>query len=186
MAQKKSSFKSVVVAVFMTILSPFALFAQSEKLNELFSELKVAEGGEISRLEKEIWSEWSKSGSAAMDLLLERGRKAMAAGDMAAAIEHLSALTDHAPEFAEGWNARATAYFAVGLLGPSIDDIQRTLALNPRHFGAISGLASIFERIGDPEQALKAYRQVQAIHPNQQQLKETIQRLQIQVGGAEL
>ncbi|MBV1867758.1 MAG: tetratricopeptide repeat protein [Marinosulfonomonas sp.] len=186
MTRTKPSFKSVILAVFITILVPFAAFAQSERLDGLFSELQKAEGPAIARLEKEIWSEWSKSGSAAMDLLLERGRTAMAAGDMAAAIEHLTALTDHAPDFAEGWNARATAYFNAGLFGPSIEDIERTLALNSRHFGAIFGLAMIFERIGYPQEALKAYREVQAIHPNRPKLKETIERLEIEVGGTNL
>src|SRR5690606_3470319 len=90
--------------------------------------------------EADILREWSKSGSPAMDLLLKRGREAMEAGDLKAAIEHLTALTDHAPEFAEGWNARATAYFLAGAFGPSVDDIRHTLALNPRHFGALAGL----------------------------------------------
>jgi len=186
MTLTKLSLKSVVTAVFITILFPFALFAQSEKLDGLFSELKVAEGAEVARVEKAIWAEWSRSGSPAMDLLLERGRTAMTAGDTAGAIDHLTALTDHAPEFAEGWNARATAYFQAGQIGPSIEDIHRTLALNPRHFGAISGLAMILEQLGYRDDALKAYHEVLAIHPNRSNLKETIERLEKEVGGTNL
>jgi tetratricopeptide (TPR) repeat protein len=93
-----------------------------------------------------------------MDLLLQRGKDAMAAGDFPAAIEHLTALTDHAPDFAEGFNARATAYFQAGQLGPSIEDIARTLTLNPRHFGALSGLGMIFEDLGRPEKAQRFTR----------------------------
>ena len=56
------------------------------------------------------------------------------------AIEHFTALIDHAPDFAEGWNARATAYYQTGDFGPSIADIGQVLTLNPRHFGALVGL----------------------------------------------
>ena len=66
------------------------------------------------------------------------------------AIEHFTALVDHAPEFAEGYNARATAYFQNGQYGPSLEDIRQTLMLNPRHFGAMSGLALILEELGRP------------------------------------
>ena len=59
-----------------------------------------------------------------------------------AAIEHLTALTDHAPDFAEGWHARATAYFRAVLLGPAMDDLQRALVLNPDNFDAVFGLGA--------------------------------------------
>ncbi len=160
--------------------------AQSERLDQLFTELADVETPDWQRVVSEIWREWSHSGSASMDLLLERGRAAMAAGELEVAIEHLTALTDHAPDFAEGWNARATAYFQAGLFGPSIDDIKRVLALNPRHFGALSGLGMMLEQLNLPDGALKAYREVQAIHPNSRGIEETIQRLEEKVGGTSL
>ena len=101
--------------------------AQTAKLDDLFTKLLTADEDAASGLEQEIWIEWSKSGSAAMDLLLERGRNAMAEGAPDVAIEHLTALVDHAPEFAEGWNARATAYYQTGDFGPSIADIGHVL-----------------------------------------------------------
>lgn len=101
------------------------------RLEMLFAELQSADADGAARAEREIWRLWSHSGSAAMDLLLERGRKSMEQGDLETAIQHFSALTDHAPEFAEGWNARATAFFHAGRFGQSVADIQRTLALNP-------------------------------------------------------
>ncbi|MEE9388787.1 MAG: tetratricopeptide repeat protein [Paracoccaceae bacterium] len=155
-------------------------------MDQLFVELADVETPDWQRVVSDIWREWSRSGSASMDLLLERGRLAMQAGDIDAAIEHLTALTDHAPDFAEGWNARATAYFQAGLYGPSIDDIKRTLALNPRHFGALSGLGQIMEQLEFPEKALGAYRQVQAIHPRSRGIEETILRLEEMVGGTSL
>ena len=137
-------------------------------------------------VEAKIWREWSRSGSASMDLLLQRGRKAMQAGDTAKAIEHLTALTDHAPDFAEGWNARATAFFTADQFGLSISDIQRPLALNPKHFGALQGLGRILEELDREKEALKAYEAAAAIHPHRDGLKESIERLEKKVSGQDM
>ncbi|MEY4696576.1 MAG: hypothetical protein RIT14_1004 [Pseudomonadota bacterium] len=160
--------------------------AQTPTLDDLFEALKSADAGESQQLEQEIWTEWSKSGSAAMDLLLQRGRDATMAGENEAAIEHLTALTDHAPDFAEGWNARATAYYQAGLYGPAIEDIARTLTLNPRHFGALSGLGMIFEDLGKPDKALEVYRAALAIHPHLQGVLDAVARLEAETAGQDL
>lgn len=153
--------------------------AQTAKLDDLFSRLQAtANAEEARRIEQEIWIEWSKSGSAAMDLLLERGRRALDEGQAELAVEHLTALTDHAPDFAEGWNARATAYYSLGQFGPAISDIGRTLELNPRHYGALSGLAIIFEALGQPEKALEVYRKVLEIDPHAEGVPEAVTRLE--------
>ena len=107
-------------------------------------------------------------------------------GDNDAAIEHLTALIDHAPEFAEGWNARATAYFQAGELGPSISDIGHVLTLNPRHFGALAGLGMIFEQLEKPEKALEVYKAALAIHPHLAGVLESIARLEAAAAGQEL
>lgn len=178
--------KPIVAALFLMVVSVGFVLAQDGKLELLFEQLADPKTENWKNTESEIWAIWSKSGSDSMDLLLERGRKAMTAGDFDAAIEHLTALTDHAPEFAEGWNARATAYFQVGLFGPSIEDIRRTLALNPRHFGALSGLGLILQELELPKDALFAFRQAQIIHPRQPNLSENIRRLEQLVAGTEL
>ncbi|WP_298571109.1 tetratricopeptide repeat protein [uncultured Aliiroseovarius sp.] len=150
---------------------------QSE-LDRLLALLRQADDSNWQALEDEVWELWSKSGSDALDLLLARGRKAMEGDDLEAAIEHLSALTDHAPDFAEGWNARATAFYRAGRLGLALDDIARALALEPRHFAALTGLGIIMEDLGDPRRALDAYRLSLAIHPRNPDVKEAVQRLE--------
>ena len=176
----------VVAALLSIFLSASPGAAQTPKLDELFTELAGADATAAPRVEREIWLEWSKSGSPTMDLLLERGRAAMQAGDYAMAIEHLTALTDHAPDFAEGWNALATAYFQAGEYGPSIEDIGRTLTLNPRHFGALSGLGRIFEELGDKTRALEAYQAALAIHPHLEGIQDAVDRLEAEAAGQEL
>lgn len=163
-----------------------AAVAQTAALDRLFERLKEAEAGEAGRIEREIWAEWSKSGSPAMDLLLKRGRDAMEAGDTAAAVEHLTALIDHAPGFAEGWNARATAYFQAGQYGPSVADIAQTLRLNPRHFGALSGFGLILEQTGREAEALEVYRAALAIHPHLTSVEEAVERLEAKAAGQDL
>lgn len=177
----------IVAALVLIFLSCLPATAQDmARLDALFDQLRAAEEAQARRIEKDIWLEWSRSGSPAFDLLLERGRKAMEQGDPEAAIEHLTALIDHAPEFAEGWNARATAYFQAGLHGPSVADIQRALALNPRHFGAMAGFAMILEQAGQTAQARAVYEAALAIHPHLQGVREALDRLDKAETGQEL
>ncbi|MGO4907021.1 tetratricopeptide repeat protein [Pseudorhodobacter sp. W20_MBD10_FR17] len=180
----------IVAALFPILLGFSSLQASAQALtaglDDLFAQLKTATPIETNRLERQIWREWSKSGSASMDLLLQRGREALDNGDSAAAIEHLTALVDHAPDFAEGWNTRATAYFQAGLYGPSVADIQHVLALNPRHFGAMTGFARMLEDTNQPDRALVLYRAAIAIHPNLDGVKEAIDRLEAKSAGQEM
>lgn len=155
-------------------------------MDDLFARLKTADEREAGRIEREIWTEWSKSGSASADLLLQRGRDALEAGDGKLAVEHFTALIDHAPDFAEGWNARATAYFSVGEYGPSISDIAHVLTLNPRHFGAMAGLGAMMEEMERPEKALEAYRAALAIHPHLEGIEDAVERLEAKAAGLEL
>ncbi|WP_172330975.1 tetratricopeptide repeat protein [Mangrovicoccus sp. HB161399] len=176
--------KPVFLALACSVASPLA--AAADHIDDLFAELQDPGTENWQGVESEIWQEWSKSGSAAMDLLLQRGREAMEAGDLDAAIDHLTALTDHAPEFAEGWNARATAFYQEGKLGLAVADIERTLALNPRHFGALSGFGMILEELGHPGRALEVYDAALAIHPHQPSVEEAIERIKRELGEQEI
>jgi tetratricopeptide (TPR) repeat protein len=175
---------AALVPLFLTCA--MALAEDTAKLDDLFARLKSAGIDEAGRIETEIWIEWSKSGSPALDLLLLRGRDAMELGDNVLAIEHFTAIIDQDPTFAEAWNARATAYFTAGEFGPSLADIARVLTLNPRHFGALSGLAMILEESGSPEKALAAYKAALAIHPHLAGAAEAVTRLETQKSGQEL
>ena len=175
--------KVAFVAIFFAA-SP--VVSQTADLDALFDRLKSAQAAEAEEIGAEIWIAWSKSGSDAMDLLLQRGRDAMAAGDAEVAVQHLTALVDHAPDFAEGWNARATAYYQLGQFGPSVSDIARALTLNPRHFGALSGLAAIFEELGAPDKAVEAYHAALKINPFASGAADAIARIQAAAQGQDL
>lgn len=186
MAKMMQILKPVVTAILISGWLAVPATAQDANLDALFEQLVDPSNPDWERVEDEIWAAWSRSGSDAMDLLLERGRDALAAGNVDAAIEHFTALIDHAPDFAEGWNARATAYFNAGLYGPSLADIERTLALNPRHFGALAGLGLILEELGLKKEALEAYQRTKAIHPHRPDVLEAIERLEKELQGTKL
>lgn len=177
-----------LVAAFCVIAATSSALADEggDGLADLFNALREAEGDVALQIEQRIWEEWSQSGSEAMDFLLERGRSALEAGDTTLAIEHFTALIDHAPEFAEGYNARATAFFQAGKYGPSLADIRQVLRLNPRHFGALQGLALILEELGEEEGALMAYRAVEEIYPAREGVSEAIGRLERRVDGQDI
>ncbi|MGS4943882.1 tetratricopeptide repeat protein [Meridianimarinicoccus sp. RP-17] len=182
--------KRAVAALFLVTVAicaaPALAQSPAQSTDELLELLRDPDLTNWEEVEQTIWSRWSQSGSPTADMLLERGRAAMESDDFAIAIEHLTALIDHAPDFAEGYNARATAYYREGLYGPALSDIEMALALNPRHFGAMMGLALILEEIGRPADALSAYRAVAAIHPHRPTLKEAMGRLERTLGEASL
>ncbi len=156
------------------------------EMEYLLDQLAQSDPTRWKALEDEIWTMWSTSGSDAMDLLLERGRAAMIDGDLPQAVEHLTALVDHAPDFAEGYNARATAYFQQGAYGPAMADIQQVLLREPRHFGALAGLGLILEETGHAEDALTVYERALAVHPHRPDVQDAVARLAKQIEGAEI
>ena len=108
---------------------------------------------------------------------------ALEEGEDRAAIEHLTALVDHAPDFAEGYHRRATAYFRAGLLGPALDDLRQTLVLNPRHFRAMFGVGTIMEMFGRQDDAIAAYKAVLEIYPLEPDATDALARLAIEIEG---
>jgi tetratricopeptide (TPR) repeat protein len=152
----------------------------------LMAALAEADPAEAERLAGQIRHKWDASGSASADFLLTRARKALEAEDLTAALEHATALTDHAPAFAQGWAVRARTFYALDQFGLALNDLEHVLALNPRHFDAIMGLAVMLDQMGRPEDAYKAYLQVKAIHPHLAGLTEALERLAPQVRGKSL
>ncbi len=156
-------------------------FGENDRLDQLFAEMQSVAGEGAASAEREAIRIFRQSGSAAMDLLLGRGLKAIEAGDYPMAVWHFSALIDHAPDFAEAHNARATAFFLMGKYGEAMADIETALALNPRHFGALGGMAIIQEELGHPENALRTYKAALALNPHSQDLIDAVKRVEDQL-----
>lgn len=161
---------------------PGLAFGENDRLDELFAEMQSVSGEGAAGAEREVLRIFRQSGSPAMDLLLERGFVALEQEDYEMGIWHFSALIDHAPEFAEAYNARAAAYFMAGKYGEALADIEMTLVLNPRHFGALAGMGTIQEELGHSDIALRAYKAALALSPHTQELIEAVKLIEDSLG----
>jgi tetratricopeptide (TPR) repeat protein len=164
------------LGVFVLLCSPAAA-QNSARMEALLDALRTASSEDAAAAERNVVREWSRSGSAAMDLLLKRGRDAMTAGEFSTAIGHLTALTDHAPDFAEGYHARATAYYRAELYGPALNDLETALTLNPDNFNAIFGLGILLEELGRRRDAAQLYRRVLALNPHHENAQTALEQL---------
>jgi tetratricopeptide (TPR) repeat protein len=116
--------------------------------------------------EQGLWLLWSRSGNAEIDRMMALGTEAMQAGRHSEAIGVFSGIIETKPEFAEGWNRRATVYYLAGQYDKSIADCYEVLKRNPRHFGALSGMGQIYVQLEDYENALRWYRRALEVNPN--------------------
>ncbi|WP_461428074.1 tetratricopeptide repeat protein [Gymnodinialimonas sp.] len=179
--------KAIINALLAAVLCgiPVVAFAQST-VDDFLDRLADPELRNWDVVEADIYQRWQISGSATADYLLRRGLAALEDEDFEAAYDHLTALTDHAPDFAEGWNARATLFFEQQMFGPAIADIQRVLALEPRHFGALTGLGVMLQDMGNTDGALAAFEAAHAIHPNQPDIQRLLDGLRVELEGEAL
>ena len=181
--------KGIVAALAtLMVFSTIGAAQQADSKDEsvLLEQLAQSTPRQAISIDRQLQSLWSQSGSASADLLLERGREALEDGDVKAAIEHLTALTDHAPQFAEGWHARASAFFGIERFGMAAADLEHALSLNPNQYEAIYGLGLIFEMLDQPEKAYEAYSRALSIHPHHEEVTNAVNRLKPQIEGMAL
>lgn len=154
-------------AAALTFAVPTQGAQNDPRLGPLFEQLLDAASPEDAQpVEQAIWQVWLLSGNGAVDAQMLRGLQAMGTGDNAAALAAFDAAIAAQPDFAEAWNKRATVNYMMGRLDASVIDIQKTLELEPRHFGALSGLGLINLALGRDREALKAFEAALKIHPH--------------------
>lgn len=150
------------------------------ELDDLFNALQQSNDlVEMTELQNQIWFHWYELPEQAAKLqpIFDQGMQALHFGQPQVAITQFSRTIEAAPTFAEGWNRRATAFFIVGDYQASLTDIQQTLILEPRHFGALGGLSMIFENTQQYDQAIQAEQLLLKLMPQNALIKERIEQL---------
>ncbi len=156
-------------------------------LDFLFEALKVAPDADSAKhIETRIWAMWLASGSDTANLLMARVKAATDRRDYELAIKLLDSIIELRPDYVEAWNRRATIFYLQKDYARSMEDIRYVLALEPRHFGAISGLGMILQEYGDDKHALEAFRRALAVHPHLQRLPDMIKTLSEKVEGRDI
>ncbi len=156
----------------------------SPKLDALFAKLQtVTDPAEAKVYEHIIWKIWTRRGEQIVDSAMTRGIVAMSRQNFETALVHFNDAVTLAPDYAEAWNKRATVYYLLGKYQESVADIQKTLELEPPHFGALSGLGLIYRALGDDRGALTALERVLEIHPLMEGIAEQAERLRIAIEG---
>lgn len=154
------------------------------RLDPLFERLQeTSDPVDAASIQQQIWQIWIESDDAASNQLMRRGMAAMASGDPDSALDAFDELVTLAPDFAEAWNKRATVYYLMGRLDESVTDIQQTLELEPRHFGALSGLALIYDAVDKPEAALRSLEAALEINPHLHSSQQRIRSLREKMKG---
>jgi tetratricopeptide (TPR) repeat protein len=165
----------VLIFVVLGFVAAANADQKDPRLPALFARLKEAPSIDAAAaIESQIWTIWFDSGDSEIDKLLDVGSQAMSARDFPAALEAFSRIIEKRPDFAEGWNRRATLYYLMGEYQKSLDDIARTLALEPRHFGALSGLGLVNLKLDRMAAAAQAFERVLAIDPRSEAAQQDL------------
>ena len=162
--------------ILIILFSNFAHADQrDERLIELFDKLFLSTNNmEASKLLFNIWDIWSIADNQETQIIFDEANQFMDVGELDNAIELFTKVVKQSPEFAEGWNKRATVYFLKGELNKSISDIEKTLNLEPRHFGALDGLAEIYLMQDDLVGAAVIYRRILEIIPSSKKSQDRL------------
>ena len=175
--------KKLSLYVFLVLMLCGNIIADSKdkdiELNQLFEQLKKSDDISIALdIEMKIWSIWSKHPTQEkLTQSLSKGSELMAEGELESAYKIFSTIIDSVPNWAEGWNKRATVLYLMGRYYDSLNDIDEVLKLESRHFGALSGRGLVQIKLGNYEKAIKSYQAVQKIYPSIRAAKVMIPQL---------
>ncbi len=182
-ASKLSKYSRTAIVLALLAASHAARADQTDaRLDGLFAQLGTASSADAAQpIEAQIWGIWLQSGVDRINGLMGIGIAAMNQANYDDAMEAFSRVVTLAPDFAEGWNKRATVLYLMGRTTESMQDIDHVLALEPRHFGALSGLGLCNVRLGKDQAALDAFKRAAAIDPAadgiQTNIEETRKRI---------
>lgn len=164
---------------------PDANLSPKQHLDQLYAQLKrERDPDKASGIADEIRTQWNDSGSATVNLLMQWADKAIQEKRTAAALDFLDQAIALKPDYAESWNRRATLNYANDSYRKSMSDIEHVLDLEPRHFGALSGMAAILTESGNDQLALKAWERFLEIYPANRSAQEQMNTLSEKLAGS--
>ena len=154
-----------------------AIVGRIEDAPTLLAALRDADELVRAVAEEALWTIWSRSGDARVDELFRRGVAQMGERRFPEAIATFTRIIELKPDFAEGWNKRATAYFLAGEYRRSLKDCDEVIRRNPQHFGVLSGYGQIYLQLDQPEKALEYFRRALAVNPNLEGVQALAEKL---------
>ena len=164
---------------------PDANASPKQRLDNLYAQLKRERDPEKANgIAQEIRTEWNDSGSATVNLLMQWADKAIEDKRNVAALDFLDQAIALKPTYAESWNRRATLNYAMGSYRKSMSDIEHVLELDPRHFGALSGMAAILNDTGNDQLTLKAWERFLDVFPANRTAQEQVNTLSEKLAGS--
>ena len=146
-------------------------------LPQLAAALRDSDAIVRDNAESSMWQVWSRSGEPVIDQLFAKGLEQMNAREGEQAIATFSEIIRRKPEFAEGWNKRATVYYLLGEYQKSLADCDEVMKRNPYHFGALSGYGMIYMQLDQPALALEYFERALRVNPNLESTRQTIEML---------
>lgn len=169
----------LISLVFVLTLGAPAQATQADpQLEALFARLQATkDAGEGEALQQAIWTAWTRTDDAAAARMMAIGIIAMGQDRLDDALSTFDALVEAAPDFAEAWNKRATVHYLMGNFDASVADIEETLKLEPRHFGALSGLGLIYQEVEKWDAALRAFETALQVNPHMPTVRANIEAL---------
>ncbi|MFN3172635.1 MAG: tetratricopeptide repeat protein [Hyphomicrobiales bacterium] len=158
---------------------------QAQSVGSLLDALALSEDGQAADvLARQVQNLWNQSGSEAVDLLMRRASVAMQARSYPLALDLLDTVIALEPDYAEGWNRRATVHYLREDYALSIADVEQVLRLEPRHFGALSGIGFILEELGQDSQAQLFLSEALRVHPHMNRTREVLGTIERRLRGA--
>ncbi len=153
----------LLAAPFPAIADPYV---DNAAVDELFAELRLADNAvEAEQISRQIWTYWFTPSDASLATRMSVAGNFLGEGNLAGSLDELNGIVAEYPDYAEGWNQRATVLYMMNNLDGSLADIEKVLAIEPRHYGALSGRVLIYLKQGKHAEALRDMIAALAIHP---------------------
>ena len=148
----------------------------------LLEALHDEDAGVRALAEQAVWRVWTRSGDPDVDALMKSGMRYMEAGQLGAAVDAFTQVIERQPDFAEGWNKRATVYFLIGDYDQSLEDCDETLKRNPNHFGALSGCGAIYAQRDELDRAAEYFERALEVNRNLQGIEQGLALIRQRLG----